>query len=200
MGYQYISECHPPFFAQGYGHHYGDGKSFPHRHQAIEHFRREYVYHWNHVSVPNQVHSDPHTQLPFDSWSKMHQHVMSEHNGYGFFYTEPDYMAIEFADDEDQLTLLPCTICNEFYHDQVSLDKHVANDHEPFATRRPFNDQAVKFDIPNIQHAAIRSIPIPIDLILPTPPPSIIKKKRKSPIAKEGKKLGRPPKTAKEPT
>ena len=126
---------------------------------------------------------------------------MSEHNSYGLYYSEPDYIgkidfilvfliiiyqlhiwwkiyvnflfdftADDFADGEDQLTLLPCAVCGEFYHDQVSLDKHVANDHEPFATRRPFNDKAVKFDIPNVQHAAIRSIPVPIDLILPTPP------------------------------
>ena len=80
------------FLIPGYGHYYGDGKSFSHRHQAIDHFRREYVYHWNYVSVPKQVYSCPHCQYPFDSWSKMDQHVMSEHNSYGLYYSEPDYI------------------------------------------------------------------------------------------------------------
>ena len=83
------------------------------------------------------------------------------------------FTAVEHAEDEDQLTLLPCLICNEFYHDQISLDKHVANDHEPFATRRPFSDTKVKFDIPNIQHAAMKSIP---DLILEFIPPTPAKR------------------------
>ena len=83
------------------------------------------------------------------------------------------FTAVEHAEDEDQLTLLPCLICNEFYHDQISLDKHVANDHEPFATRRPFSDKTVKFDIPNIQHAAMKSIP---DLILEFIPPTPAKR------------------------
>lgn len=86
------------------------------------------------------------------------------------------FTAVEHAEDEDredQLTLLPCLICNEFYHDQISLDKHVANDHEPFATRRPFSDKTVKFDIPNIQHAAKRSVP---DLILNFIPPTPAKR------------------------
>ena len=75
------------------------------------------------------------------------------------------FTAVECAEDIDELALLPCAICNEFYHDQISLDKHVANDHEPFATRRAFNKEDVTFDIPNIEHAAIAAVrSIPVDL------------------------------------
>ena len=78
---------------------------------------------------------------------------MKVHGSYGFYYIEPDYVAVSHPEDTDELILLPCVICNDFYHDQVSLDKHIANDHEPFATRRPFNSKAVTFDIPNIEYA-----------------------------------------------
>jgi hypothetical protein len=177
--YEHIGEFHSPLYIPGHGHHCIDGASYPHRHHAVEHFRRKYVYHWNLVSMPKQVHSCPHSQIGFDSWAKLHKHVMSEHNSYGQYYDEPDYSAVEHAEDEDELTLLPCLICNEFYHDQISLDKHVANDHEPFATRRPFSDKTVKFDIPNIQHAAKRTIPDLILDFIPTPSKSVTKKKKK---------------------
>ena len=142
----------------------------------MEHFRRKHVYHWNLVSVPKQVYSCPHCQYPFDSWARLDQHVMSEHNSYGLYYSEPDYLGkiwqllsdlkqnffldvllswiiksawtnidclfvvcfnwvshlifliflgVECAEDIDVLALLPCTICNELYHDKISLDKHL---------------------------------------------------------------------------
>ena len=85
-------EINPKKLFLGHGHHCIDGASYPHRHHAVEHFRRKYVYHWNLVSMPKQVHSCPHSQIGFDSWAKLHKHVMSEHNSYGQYYDEPDYL------------------------------------------------------------------------------------------------------------
>lgn len=68
---------------------------FPQLHQVFDHFRRRHVYHWNCISVPKQLHACPHCQLPFSSWKQMHHHVIQKHQGYGEYYFEPDYVAVE---------------------------------------------------------------------------------------------------------
>ena len=109
------------YFSSDYGHEIpGTYCSFPTRHQAIDHFRMRHVYHWNLVSVPKQVYSCLHCQFPFHTWAELNEHILSEHNGYGLYYREPDYVAVSSPEDEDQLSLLPCTVCNDFYHDQVN--------------------------------------------------------------------------------
>lgn len=157
--FDHISEFHAPLLTP-YGHTCGlCGAYYRFRHHAVEHFRRRHVYHWNYVHVARQVYSCPHCQYPFDDWNQMNDHVLTQHGSYGFWYLEPDYVAISHPDGpEDSLTLLPCAVCNDLYHDQVSLDKHIANDHEPFATRRPFNRNKVTFEIDNIQFAAIEDL------------------------------------------
>ena len=87
-----VFEINPPKLFTGLGHRCIDGAIYPHRHHAIEHFRRKFVYHWNLISTPRQVHPCPHSQKGFDSWEKLHQHVLSEYNSYGQFYDEPDYL------------------------------------------------------------------------------------------------------------
>ena len=152
--YEHISEVHPPILTP-FGYQCSvSGRIFEQRHHAIEYFRRRYVYHWPYISGSRQVFPCPHCQLSFDSWEEMHQHVIEEHGSYGFYYCEPDYVAIAYPGHPDELEMLPCPVCNDFYHDQISLDKHIANDHEPFATRRPFNTRQVTFELENIDYAA----------------------------------------------
>ena len=80
----------------------------------------------------------------------------------------------------DELVLLPCPLCNDLYHEQIDLDKHVANDHEPLATRSlPFNKEDVNFEIENIEYCDLeewfRLHPLPI--IKETPKKAAIGKK-----------------------
>jgi len=152
--YEHISEFHPPYLTP-FGHQCGAcGGMYERRHHAVDHFRRRHVYHWPYISVSRQVFPCPQCQNPFDNWEEMHQHVIKEHRSYGVYYCEPDYVAIAYPGHQDELEMLPCAVCNDFYHDQISLDKHIANDHEPFATRRPFNTRQVTFELENIEYAA----------------------------------------------
>ncbi len=75
--YEHISEIHPPYQAHQHAHVCTlCGAYYPYRHHAIEHFRRRHVFHWNYISLPKQVYSCPHCQIPFDSWTQMDSHVI----------------------------------------------------------------------------------------------------------------------------
>ena len=174
----HISDFHLPTFTP-FGHQcLICGNVYQQIHQALDHFRRRHVFKWNCISVPRQMHACPHCQLPFSSWTLMDNHVIQKHQSYGLYYMEPDYTAVDLGDTLDELVLLPCALCNDFFHEQIDLDKHIANDHEPLATRRSFNDKAVTFEVENIEYCATRTI-VEYEEPIETPQKSIIKPRKK---------------------
>lgn len=149
---EHIEQCHPPAIScQGFnsitvGFSCCCGFLATKHHEVLDHFRVKHVYHWDLVSTCQDRFSCPHCQLSFSSWDLMHSHVVKEHGSYGVWYIEPDYVSVK-ANGHEELVLLPCPVCHDCFHDQASLDRHVFADHEPFATRMPFNLEKVDFQM-----------------------------------------------------
>jgi hypothetical protein len=155
---EHIIDVHPPE-TTAYGHQCRIcGGLYRQRHHFLTHFRRRHFYYWNFISMPSQVFQCPHCNHHVDSWSSLHEHVINEHRSYGIFYMEPEYVAVFDPYAPDELVLLSCAICDTHFHDQESLDRHII-DHEPFASRtRPLPMTNVKFDIENIEYAAVLAV------------------------------------------
>ena len=102
--FEHITDYHQPRLTP-YGHQCKFcGGIYQHLHHVLDHFRRRHVFHWHCVAMPSQVHACPHCQLPFATWKLMDAHVMKEHNGsYGAYYREPDYVAVDYGDNMEEL-------------------------------------------------------------------------------------------------